>query len=225
MLHVEVIIVDVLCYADLMVECSLCHESILKCNITTHEANCHKLHSKSNTSAEEVTQDTVSIAAGNTQRPGPDDGGGVADQKSLKCSSEPPLSQKTEATKKRKSKPKKKAQQGPEAEEDLDSLLAAMKQADSTCSHPKCKKQVNVLGMRCRFCQRKYCVEHSIPEVHGCAEEAKKHARSVQVKPGLCACANLGHALLINYEPLINESLNKHGPKYSLSHRAIVLII
>ena len=62
--------------------------------------------------------------------------------------------------------------------DDLDAMLAEVTLADSTCSNPKCKKPVNLLGMHCKFCNRKFCMAHSIPEVHGCAEAAKTHARS-----------------------------------------------
>ena len=62
--------------------------------------------------------------------------------------------------------------------DDLDAMLAEVTLADSTCSNPKCKKPVNLLGMRCKFCNRKFCMTHSIPEIHGCAEAAKTHARS-----------------------------------------------
>ena len=74
----------------------------------------------------------------------------------------------------------------PAVEEDLDSMLAEMALADSTCGHHGCKKNVNVLGFRCQFCQRRYCMSHNIPELHGCGEEAKKHARSAKPKHGVC---------------------------------------
>ena len=65
---------------------------------------------------------------------------------------------------------------------DLDAMLAEVSLADSTCSSPKCKKPVNLLSMRCQFCKLKFCMAHSIPEVHGCAEAAKRHARSQMSK-------------------------------------------
>ena len=62
--------------------------------------------------------------------------------------------------------------------DDLDAMLAEVSLADSTCSSPKCRKGTNLLGMRCQFCNQRFCMAHSIPEVHGCAEAVKKHARS-----------------------------------------------
>lgn len=61
--------------------------------------------------------------------------------------------------------------------EDLDAMLAEMTLMDSSCAFKGCKKKVNILGLQCRFCSRRFCMEHNIPEVHGCAEAAKKHAR------------------------------------------------
>lgn len=88
-------------------------------------------------------------------------------------------------------KPKAKAQPSEEkvrpeaAGDDLDSLLAKVTLEDSTCAYTVCKKKVNLLGLHCQFCRQKFCMKHGIPEVHGCAEEAKKYARCAQTKPGV----------------------------------------
>lgn len=37
---------------------------------------------------------------------------------------------------------------------------------------------MEILGRICNFCRMKYCYNHALPEVHGCGEEAKKHARA-----------------------------------------------
>lgn len=63
--------------------------------------------------------------------------------------------------------------------DDLDAMLAEMTLMDSSCGYQGCKKKVNLLGLRCRFCSMRFCMEHNIPEVHGCPEAAKKHARQV----------------------------------------------
>lgn len=69
--------------------------------------------------------------------------------------------------------------------DDLDTLLAEMSLADSRCSQEKCRKKVNVIGQKCQFCGKRFCMEHSIPELHGCAEEARKHARRSLQKAGI----------------------------------------
>ena len=61
--------------------------------------------------------------------------------------------------------------------DDLDTLLAEFTLADNTCSFPPCEKRVNLVGLSCQFCRRRHCMAHSLPEVHGCAEAAKKHSR------------------------------------------------
>lgn len=61
--------------------------------------------------------------------------------------------------------------------DDLDAMLAEMTLMDSCCGFPGCKKKVNLLGLHCCFCSIRFCMEHNVPEVHGCAEAAKKHAR------------------------------------------------
>jgi len=65
---------------------------------------------------------------------------------------------------------------------DLDAMLAEMTLQDSTCGFPKCKKTINLLGLRCQFCNRRFCMEHSIPEVHGCSDPANKHAQQQKLK-------------------------------------------
>lgn len=62
-------------------------------------------------------------------------------------------------------------------DDDLDSLLAEMKRVDSTCSYPSCKKDIKLIGVKCRYCSARFCLAHIIAEVHGCGEAAKKQAR------------------------------------------------
>ena len=97
----------------------------------------------------------------------------------------PPPTHRNQSKTKPKSRKSEKQRGKPEAaEEDLDSLLAEATLANSTCAYTVCKKKVNVLGLHCQFCRRKFCMEHGIPEVHGCADEAKRYARSTHAKPG-----------------------------------------
>ena len=77
-----------------------------------------------------------------------------------------------QASRKRTSKVKQVAQV-----EDLDTLLAEMTLADSTCKYSQCSKRANVLGILCKFCRNRFCMEHSLAEVHGCGEAAKQEAR------------------------------------------------
>ena len=46
------------------------------------------------------------------------------------------------------------------------------------CAHGNCKELVSLTGQLCKFCHYVYCLKHSIPEVHGCGDDAKKEARN-----------------------------------------------
>ncbi|XP_074534559.1 DNA-binding protein SMUBP-2 [Halichoeres trimaculatus] len=68
---------------------------------------------------------------------------------------------------------------------DFDELINAVKKADSVCSFVKCKASVLTLGQLCLFCNRQFCLSHHIPEVHGCGDKAKSHARMRISKEGV----------------------------------------
>ncbi|XP_019132765.2 DNA-binding protein SMUBP-2 [Larimichthys crocea] len=70
-------------------------------------------------------------------------------------------------------------------DDDFDALINAVKKADSVCSFVKCKASVLTLGQLCLFCNRQYCLSHHIPEVHGCGDKAKSHARMRISKEGV----------------------------------------
>ncbi|NXG50364.1 SMBP2 protein, partial [Psilopogon haemacephalus] len=74
---------------------------------------------------------------------------------------------------------------GSAAEEDIDALISAAVEADSTCGFPCCKASVTVLGQLCPHCSRRYCLSHHIPEVHGCGEKAKAQARQRLSREGI----------------------------------------
>eukprot|EP00731_Ephydatia_muelleri_P006465 Em0003g713a len=61
--------------------------------------------------------------------------------------------------------------------DDLDSMLAELSLSDSKCKYFNCKKSVNLVSQRCSFCNGRFCMAHGIPEIHGCEEAAKRHAR------------------------------------------------
>ncbi|KAJ7344288.1 hypothetical protein JRQ81_000238 [Phrynocephalus forsythii] len=71
------------------------------------------------------------------------------------------------------------------AEEDLDAMISATIKADNTCGFFKCKASVATLGQLCLHCNKRYCLSHHIPEIHGCGEKAKAHARQRISKEGV----------------------------------------
>nr|XP_040017952.1 DNA-binding protein SMUBP-2 isoform X4 [Gasterosteus aculeatus aculeatus] len=70
-------------------------------------------------------------------------------------------------------------------DDDFDALIDAVIKAESVCSFVRCKASVRTLGQLCLFCNRQYCLSHHIPEVHGCGDEAKSHARMRISKEGV----------------------------------------
>ncbi|XP_062350435.1 DNA-binding protein SMUBP-2 isoform X2 [Cinclus cinclus] len=87
--------------------------------------------------------------------------------------------------KKDKSEAKGKLAVGSVAGEDFDALISAAIEADRTCGFPRCKASVTTLGQLCHHCQRLFCLSHHIPEVHGCGEKAKAHARQRISREGI----------------------------------------
>lgn len=78
--------------------------------------------------------------------------------------------------KKKKKEPKGPAMALP-SEEDFDALVSAVVKADNTCSFTKCSASTTTLGQFCMHCSRRYCLSHHLPEIHGCGEKARAHAR------------------------------------------------
>ena len=157
-------------------ECSLCRDSFPKNNIISHETTCCKRQSDN----EPLEIDGHEQECNNNQEDGNSQeclGSPLTSAASVQTKLKPKTKKKTKGSQKHKEEKSKD-------DDDFDSLLAAAALADSTCAHTKCKKKVTMLGVSCQFCRRRYCVEHSVPEIHGCAEEAKRHARSRQTRPG-----------------------------------------
>lgn len=147
----------------LTTNCSLCHKTVPKMNITTHEAACHKIQTSKETSPPQPLATSTQPLA------------------TPKQDTQPLAAPKQDTSINSKPKPKKKPAAKLETmEDDLDHLLAEVTLKHSTCGFAKCKRKVSVLGFLCQFCRKKFCTEHSIPETHGCGEEAKRHARSKQ---------------------------------------------
>ncbi|CAH6793435.1 DNA-binding protein SMUBP-2 [Phodopus roborovskii] len=89
-------------------------------------------------------------------------------------------------------KKKKKETKGPApalpCEEDFDALVSAVIKADNTCSFAKCSASTTTLGQFCIHCSQRYCLSHHLPEIHGCGEKARTHARQKISREGvLCA--------------------------------------
>jgi len=91
-----------------------------------------------------------------------------------------------EATKAKKNKKKKKPHQKENigSEDDFDSLCEQFQSLDKVCNFPRCKTLVATLGVTCKFCGVRFCLTHSMAEVHGCGEEARSSARRQVAREG-----------------------------------------
>ncbi|XP_049637146.1 DNA-binding protein SMUBP-2 [Suncus etruscus] len=69
--------------------------------------------------------------------------------------------------------------------DDFDTLVSAAMRADSICALPTCSASVVTLGQLCLHCRRRYCLSHHLPEVHGCGEQARVHARQQISREGV----------------------------------------
>ena len=36
------------------------------------------------------------------------------------------------------------------------------------CKFKNCKKKINILKFKCKFCSLDFCLTHQIPEIHSC---------------------------------------------------------
>ena len=68
-----------------------------------------------------------------------------------------------------------------DAEASVDDLLEAARQQDNICNAQRCKVKITILGQLCSYCNRRYCFEHSMPEVHGCGHQARRDIRQTHI--------------------------------------------
>ena len=69
--------------------------------------------------------------------------------------------------------------------EDVDQLLSQFRQLDSICRYATCKTAISLYGQTCQLCLRRFCLSHHLPEIHGCADQARRQARSASLKQGM----------------------------------------
>ncbi|KAM4017789.1 DNA-binding protein SMUBP-2 isoform 2-T2 [Anomaloglossus baeobatrachus] len=149
---------------------------------TTNDSNIQK-HLQSQTVEQKVKQKEVSRCVSSSN----------ADLKLLHAERIQREKSKLEEKKKKEVAEKKKADSKtffpvtgkndikPDAEnlgtDDFDALIAATVKADNTCGFAKCKSSVVTVGDFCIHCNKRYCLSHHIPEIHGCGDKAKAKAR------------------------------------------------
>lgn len=62
-------------------------------------------------------------------------------------------------------------------------VLAAVKQLDSTCDYARCKAKTTLMFQNCALCKQRFCFKHGLPEVHGCGEAVKRQEREEFLHP------------------------------------------
>ena len=95
----------------------------------------------------------------------------------------------TESVKKpKKKKEKKKKESTPvddvNGDDEFDTLCEQFQKLDKVCNFPKCKVLVATIGVNCKFCMIRFCLSHSMAEIHGCGDEARKAARQQITREG-----------------------------------------
>eukprot|EP00095_Tigriopus_kingsejongensis_P010403 maker-scaffold1716_size30199-snap-gene-0.9 protein:Tk10403 transcript:maker-scaffold1716_size30199-snap-gene-0.9-mRNA-1 annotation:"dna-binding protein smubp-2" len=89
----------------------------------------------------------------------------------------PPVEVAKAVAVKAKKKKAKSAGKAADDEQDIDKLLERFSKLDKMCNHEKCKAKIATLGVNCEFCRVRFCLEHSLPEIHGCGSAARSAAR------------------------------------------------
>eukprot|EP01117_Protostelium_nocturnum_P015173 TRINITY_DN5852_c0_g1_i1.p1 TRINITY_DN5852_c0_g1~~TRINITY_DN5852_c0_g1_i1.p1 ORF type:complete len:864 (+),score=274.71 TRINITY_DN5852_c0_g1_i1:599-3190(+) len=93
----------------------------------------------------------------------------------------PQVEEKYQLPKKIEKAPTQSKEDKERAEENL--LKKAIKE-NKECGFGHCQRPLGILGGLCNFCGKKYCANHTLPEVHGCGDAAKKKARSTWLQNG-----------------------------------------
>lgn len=84
----------------------------------------------------------------------------------------------TVTTTKTKVKNQEKLLQEAVKSDDLDTVLKNIQKVDNVCAFTKCKNRTSDFSIDCKYCSRRYCTSHGLPEIHGCGDAVRKDERS-----------------------------------------------
>jgi len=76
-------------------------------------------------------------------------------------------------------------------EEDMDKILSEFRQVDNVCNYATCKTGISLLGQLCAQCNRRFCLSHHLPEVHGCGDAIRRQVRSITIQQGFISAGSL----------------------------------
>ena len=99
------------------------------------------------------------------------------------------IDQKPKSKKKNEKKTKKSKTNN---DDDFDILCEEMHRMNSVCNFDDCKTKVSVIGVNCSYCTQRFCLQHSMAEIHGCGAAAKLAARRQICKDGKSILSGIG---------------------------------
>lgn len=144
--------------------CKHCSKDVIRANFSLHEIHCARMQKEASQNAKSAKnrKDSAKNRPEDIKKP-------QSGKKNAKTNAEKEVIAKLQNV----------------DPDDFDALIASTKELDSKCNFTKCKVKTMVLGHTCEFCQRRFCLNHSMPEVHGCGDEVRAQARATIIKEGV----------------------------------------
>ncbi|CAH2001811.1 unnamed protein product [Acanthoscelides obtectus] len=108
---------------------------------------------------------------------------------------------KTESKLKNKEQDIKKAVNS----KNLDEVIQKVKAVDNSCSFEKCKARIELFAIECKFCDRRFCTSHGLPEIHGCGEAVRREEKRKMMHPN----AKLNQEMISQAHTRLNMKLKQ----------------
>ena len=90
-----------------------------------------------------------------------------------------------------KQRPKVKPLPKPTDDEDVDTVVSEFRKLDTVCNFTTCKAGITLLGQLCSHCNRRFCLSHHLPEIHGCGDAIRRQVRSATLQQGYISAGSL----------------------------------
>ncbi|KAJ8919654.1 hypothetical protein NQ315_006181 [Exocentrus adspersus] len=66
---------------------------------------------------------------------------------------------------------------------DLDEVLQKVTDVDTICHFTKCKNRTKDFAIQCKYCNKRFCTSHGLPEIHGCGEAVRRDEKRKFLHP------------------------------------------
>ncbi|RUS87677.1 hypothetical protein EGW08_004518 [Elysia chlorotica] len=160
--------------------CPNCQKSIPVLNKTLHQLHCSRQNRRSTAPVNRNDMSQTSGAGGGAG------GKGARKKENLKKPDSQPVKEKKEKVKPKTSHVQKASEVLSKIpDDDFDALISTITALDGKCAFRKCKTLTTTLGRQCVLCDRRFCLAHLTPEVHGCGQAAKDQARRTISREGV----------------------------------------